>query len=79
MDCFFLSSFRGLDLRNNIMINEMNIAENLDEFQGMFPEYDECMPLYKAITTRAQDLQLTLTEVIILKAMAFTSPGKQIV
>ena len=76
MECFYFGSFRGIDLRNNIMINDHNMAENLDEFFGFIPEYDEIYPFFKSCTSRVQSMNLTLEEIIILKAIAITSPGR---
>ncbi|XP_005100838.1 uncharacterized protein LOC101849296 [Aplysia californica] len=76
VDCFFLGSFRGIDLRNHIIINEMNLASNVDECLGIIPEYDANVAFYSALTKRLQAMDLTLEEVILLKAICITSPDR---
>ena len=63
-------------MKNGIIINELGLAESIDEFQGFIPEYDEVMPLFLSMCRRTQALNLSLEEIILMKAISVTTPGQ---
>ncbi|XP_005110759.2 uncharacterized protein LOC101854987 [Aplysia californica] len=76
LDCFVLASFRGCDFKNRIMIEDSNLAFNINEILGLFPDFDESIIFYLSVTKRIKKLNLTLEEIVLLKAICITSPDR---